>query len=125
MINRNRQAGMTTLVWLLVAVVVGFFLVCLVKVGPVYMESFTVSSILKQTAEEAVGEGLGKAEIHERIAKKVLINTVNGMTMADVEVSGRGEDTVIDATYEVRKHLLFNIDVVVTFDDMIVELKDY
>ena len=124
MINRNKQTGLTTLTWLLVVAATGFFLVCLVKIGPVYMESWTVKSIITQAAEEARGEGLGKAQIHERIAKKLLINTVAGMTLGDVEVSGQGEDMVIDATYEVRKPLMFNIDVVIKFDDMIVEVKN-
>ncbi len=88
------------------------------------MESWTVKNIITQAAEEARGEGLGKAQIHERIAKKLLINTVAGMTLGDVEVSGQGEDMVIDATYEVRKPLMFNIDVVIKFDDMIVEVKN-
>ena len=124
MINRNRQTGLTTLTWLLVVMAAGFFLVCLVKIGPVYMESWTVKSIITQAAEEARGEGLGKAQVHERISKKLLINTVAGMTLADVEVSGQGDDMVIDAAYEVRKPLMFNIDVVVKFDDMIVEVNN-
>jgi len=124
MINRDKQAGMTTLSWLLVVMAAGFFLVCLVKLGPVYMESWTVKSIITQAAEEARGEGLGKAQVHERIGKKLLINTVTGMTMADVEVRGQGDDMVIDAIYEVRKPLMFNIDVVVKFDDMIVGVNN-
>jgi hypothetical protein len=122
MINRNRQTGLTTLAWLVVLLVAGFFLICVVKIGPVYMESMTVKSILNQVAEETRSEGLGKAEIHDRIAKKLLINTVSGMSMADVEVSGQGQQYAIDANYEVRKPLLFNVDVVVNFDDMVVEI---
>ena len=45
------------------------------------------------------------------------------MTMEDVEVRGVGDDMEIDATYEVRKPLLFNIDVVLKFDNMIVKVK--
>jgi hypothetical protein len=123
MINRKRQAGMTTLTLLLVALVAGFFLICLIKIGPVYLESRTVKSIVEQAAEEARSEGLGKAEIHDRISKKLLINTVSGMSMEDVEVRGTGDDMEIDANYEVRKPLLFNIDVVLKFEDMIVKVK--
>ncbi len=123
MMHRNRQAGLTAFSLLLVALVMGFFLICVVKIGPVYLESMTVKSIVEQAAEEARNEELGKAEIHDRIAKKILINTVTGMSMEDVEVRGIGEDMEIDANYEVRKPLLFNIDVVVKFDNMIVKIK--
>jgi hypothetical protein len=121
--HHNRQGGLTAFSLLLVALVVGFFLICVVKIGPVYLESMTVKSIVEQAAEEARNEELGKAEIHDRIAKKLLINTVNGMSMEDVEVRGTGEDMEIDANYEVRKPLLFNIDVVVKFENMIVKIK--
>ena len=125
MVDRNRQRGLTTLGWLVSIVAAGFLLICLFKIGPIYMQSMTVNSILDQVAEEARGEGLGKSQIYERFGKKLLINTVTDMTMADVEVRGQGEDIVIDARYEMRKPLLFNIDVVVKFEDMIAELKDY
>ena len=121
--ERKKQAGMTAFSLLLVALVAGFFLICVVKIGPVYLESRTVKSIVNQAAEEARNEELGKAEIHDRIAKKLLINTVSGMSMKDVEVRGTGEEMEIDANYEVRKPLLFNIDVVVKFDDMIVKIN--
>ena len=123
MVQRKKQAGMTAFSLLLVALVAGFFLICVVKIGPVYLESRTVKSIVNQAAEEARNEELGKAEIHDRIAKKLLINTVSGMSMRDVEVRGTGEEMEIDANYEVRKPLLFNIDVVVKFDDMIVKIN--
>lgn len=123
MVRRKKQAGMTAFSLLLVALVAGFFLICVVKIGPVYLESRTVKSIVNQAAEEARNEELGKAEIHDRIAKKLLINTVSGMSMQDVEVRGTGEEMEIDANYEVRKPLLFNIDVVVKFDDMIVKIN--
>ena len=123
MVERKKQAGMTAFSLLLVALVAGFFLICVVKIGPVYLESRTVKSIVNQAAEEARNEELGKAEIHDRIAKKLLINTVSGMSMKDVEVRGTGEEMEIDANYEVRKPLLFNIDVVVKFDDMIVKIN--
>jgi hypothetical protein len=124
MIERKAQSGMSTLALLLVAVVAGFFLLCLVKIGPVYMQSWTVNSIVTQTAEEARSEKLGKAEIYDRIAKKILINSVTDMTMDDVEVRGQGEDLEIDANYEVRKPLLFNIDVMVKFDNMTMKVNN-
>lgn len=124
MMNRRRQAGMTTLGWLATAITAGFLVVCLIKIGPVYMESWTVKSILEQAAEEARSEGLSKGQIRERVSKKFLVNTVNGVTMADVVVVGKGENMEIDASYEVQKPLLFNIDVVVKFDDMIVPVKE-
>lgn len=124
MLNRNRQLGMTTLGWLGLLVVAGFVLLFAVKIGPVYMQSMTVRSILEQTADEAESEGLGKAQIYERIAKKRLINTVTDLSMADIAVSGQGDSLFIDANYEVRRPLLFNIDVVVKFEDMIVDFSD-
>lgn len=123
MLRRDRQTGLTGLSWLAVTVIAVVFVIFVVKIGPVYLESFTVKSILNQVADESRAEGLGKSQIHERLSKKILINTVKGMTMKDVLVSGTQGNFTIDANYEVRKRLFFNLDVVVVFDNMVVTLQ--
>ena len=79
-----------------------------------------IESILSQIAEETRGEGLSRAQIHDRLAKKFLVNTVKGIGVEDVLVQrGSGGAVTIDASYEVRKQLFFNLDVVVVFEDMV------
>ena len=123
MLNRKRQTGLTALSWLVVAVVAGILMIFLVKMGPVYLESLTVKSVLNQVAEEARGEDLSRAQIRQRLYKKLLINTVKGVKVQDISVTDADRMYTIDANYEVRKHLFLNIDMVAVFDDMIVTVN--
>ena len=121
--RRQAQSGLTMLAWLLVMAVAGVAFLCVVKIGPVYVESMTVRSILNQLTTEARTESLGKSELYRRMEKRIFINAVKGMSMKDVVIKHTARGIEIDANYEVRKHLLFNLDVVVAFDDMIVNTQ--
>jgi hypothetical protein len=87
------------------------------------MESLTVRDILQQIAEEVRGEDLDRAQVRERISKKLVINSVKGLKMQNVKVKGDDRGYVINANYEVRKHLFLNVDVVLVFNDMQVEAR--
>lgn len=120
----RKQAGFSTLTMMMLGLVAMALLIFVIKIGPVYVESLTVRSILSQIAEETRGEGLNRAQIHDRLAKKFLVNTVKGIAVKDVLVQrGSGGAVTIDASYEVRKQLFFNLDVVVVFDDMLVTVQ--
>lgn len=117
------QSGLTMLAWLLVMAVAGVAFLCVVKIGPVYVESMTVRSILNQLNTEARAENLGKSEIYRRMEKRLFVNAVKGLDMKEVVIKHAGRGIEIDANYEVRKHLMFNLDFVVAFDDMIVNTQ--
>jgi len=123
MLTMRKQYGLSSLSLMIVALVAIVAGICVIKIGPVYMESLTVKSILNQVADETRGEGLNRAQIHSRLEKKFLINTVKGVVMKDVLVKRSQGLVTIDASYEVRKRLFFNLDVVVVFDDMIVSVQ--
>ena len=120
----RKQSGFSTLTMMMLGLVAMALLIFVIKIGPVYVESLTVRSILSQIAEETRGEGLSRAQIHDRLAKKFLVNTVKGIGVEDVLVQrGSGGAVTIDASYEVRKQLFFNLDVVVVFEDMVVTVQ--
>jgi hypothetical protein len=123
MLARKKQAGLTMLSWLVVALVAMVAVTSLVKIGPIYLESWTVKSILNQVAEETRSESLNRGQIRERLEKKFFINTVKGITMQDVQLESSRGLVTIDANYEVRKRLFFNLDVVVVFDDMVISVQ--
>ena len=123
MLKMRKQYGLSSLSLMIVALVAIVAVICVIKIGPVYLESLTVKSILNQVADETRGESLNRAQIHDRLEKKFLINTVKGVVMKDVLVKNAHGLVTIDASYEVRKRLFFNLDVVVVFDDMIVSVQ--
>ncbi len=123
MSSTNKQGGLTTISMLALAMICVVMAICVIKLAPSYMESLTVRDILQQIAEEVRGEDLDRAQVRERISKKLLINSVKGLKMQNVKVKGDDRGYVINANYEVRKHLFLNVDVVLVFDDMQVEAR--
>lgn len=123
MASLNKQGGLTALSMLVLGLLGMVIVICVIKLAPVYLENLTVRDILNQVAEEVRGEDLNRAQVRERLSKKLLINSVKGLKLQDVKVKGDERGYLISADYEVRKHLFLNIDVVVKFDDMHVEAR--
>lgn len=113
------QGGLTTIGWLAAILVLAFALTCAIKIGPIYMESFTVKGIVEAVGEEAAAKNLSPAEARKLISKRFTINTVKGINIKEVLVTRKADKLTIDANYEVRTPLISNIDVVVVFDDFI------
>ena len=118
---RHRQSGLSAIAILLIILVAAFFGTCTLKLLPEYMESFTVKEIMENIAEEAKSESLQVGEINARISNQFVVNMVHALQKSDVKVTRKEGKTIIDARYEKRIPLMFNIDVVLKFDKFIYE----
>lgn len=117
-----RQQGMSTVGWLVSATLVLFFITCLVKLAPEYMEAMTVKSVINSALERGAYKGKGGAEaIRAELEKNFNTNQVDAIRSRDIQISRDKEKGgyIIDASYERRVPLIYNIDVVLKFDDMV------
>lgn len=121
--NKKYQGGLSTIGWLAAVTIILFIATCLIKIGPIYLENLTVKQILTQVSEEASSAGLNKNEVRDRIGKRFTINTVKGIGIKEVLITTKGNQITIDGNYEVQRHLFFNIDVVVIFDDLVMTIE--
>ncbi len=99
---------------LIVLIFIGMFAI---KVGPVYMAGFTVTSMAESLAEEAAAKGYGTRGIKERLVKRFDSNNITALKVSDVKVDVSDSEVMINANYEERVPFVFNIDVVVRFED--------
>jgi len=114
--NIRKQRGMTAIGWVLVLLLIGFFALIGLNLAPIYIDSFSVGSILSELKQEPGVGAMSPAEISKTIVKRLDINSVYSVTRDDIYIDrGRGE-TIIAIEYEVRKGLMGNIDLVVSFD---------
>ena len=91
------------------------------KLFPVYLEHFNVTSILDSLSKE--GDKLSADEIKPRILNNFIINDVVNVDRHHINVkriSNNKYQVTID--YEVRRNMMGNVDFVVHFVDS-VELK--
>lgn len=117
----KQQQGMTTIGFILIIGMIAFFTAISVKLVPLYIEYYSVKSILKTVQGEPETVNRSVAEIEDTILKRLSINEVHRVTKKDIKVSKEGKKVIIDISYEARVPLFGNIDVVGDFKDNRVE----
>ncbi len=120
--SNKKQHGMTAIGFVMLLVIIAFFTAVALKLTPLYLEHFEVSSVLKSLAQEPGIANKSAAEIEDIIMKRLGINNVTHVTKDNIEISKEEGKTSIAISYEVRVPMLANIDVVANFKDDKVEV---
>ena len=115
---KTLQRGMTTISLAVVVIIVVFFITLGIKLVPVYLEHFNVVQSMKSLKEE-VESGLAAGEIIRLLNSRLEMNDVTSVTKRDITVDRQARGSVVTVAYEVRKHALGNIDLVISFNDSI------
>lgn len=118
---RSRQQGMSIPGMLVVAAMVGFFIMCVLRMAPHYFEYLSVREIITKIAQEHNPEEEDIADIRRRIATVFNTNQIYDLQPKDVEVYRKDGRTFIDARYEARVPIMGNVDAVMNFDDLEIE----
>jgi hypothetical protein len=116
--SKTLQRGMTTISLAVLIIVVVFFLTLGIKLVPVYLEHFNVVQSLKSVKEE-VHSGLAVGEIITMLNNRLEMNDVTNVTKRNIKVDRQAKGSVVTVAYEVRRHALGNIDLVISFNDSI------
>ena len=117
--SRQSQAGMSIPGMLVIAIMVGFFVMCGIRMTPVYLEYLTVKRIMEDVASEFKPEEDQIRDIRRKISNMLNTNQVYGLEPKEVEVFRKDGKTIIDASYEARIPIMGRIDAVMNFDDLI------
>jgi hypothetical protein len=116
---RHRQSGMSVLGMLVIAIMLGFFAMCAMRMTPPYMEYLTVKKIVSETAtEETDGAVRTIPDIRRRIGNLFNTNQIYALSPRDIKVYRKEGITYIDASYEVRTPVFGRIDSIMNFDDL-------
>lgn len=114
--SRDRQLGISLpaiLFWLVFAV---FVVTLMVRLGPIYAANWTLGSIMSEVAHLPDALDGGKKEIRENLRRRLEINDVGIVGAGDFTIEeGPGGTYDLAVDYEVRQHLFFNVDVVLSF----------
>ena len=116
---RQRQSGMSIPGILIIMIMVGFFLMCAIRMSPPYFEYLSVKGIISRIASEHDSETQGISQIRRKIADIFNTNQIYELGPREVEVYRKKGKTYIDANYEVRIPIMGRIDAVLKFDDLL------
>ena len=117
--TRQRQTGMSIPGMLAIAIMVGFFVMCIIRMAPPYTEYLSVKSIIEQVTMEFDPQSQSIGDIRRRIDFMFNTNQIYELKHKDVEVFRKDGKTFIDARYEVRVPVMGRIDAVLKFDDLL------
>ena len=100
----HRQRGMTPIGWVLVFLLIAFFALIALKLFPIYLQSFSVDSVISDLKDEPGISAMTSREITALVMKRLDINMVSGVDAEDIYVERIGNTKKIIADYEVRDY---------------------
>jgi hypothetical protein len=122
MTARRRQSGMSMLGILIIMLMVGFFAMCVIRMTPGYLEYLSVKEIIAGIAMEVDPVKDDIRDIRRKIATIFNTNQIYLLNPDDVEIYSKEGKTYIDANYEVRLPVMWRIDAVLKFDDLLYQV---
>jgi hypothetical protein len=118
--NRRLQSGVTgwgLLVW---ALLVGFFGLLAVRLAPIYMDHYQALSALESLKPVLATDQESKTKIRDLFRRRLDINNVDTVKPDELELTKTRDGLyVAHIAYEVRRPMLGNVEVVVSFDDTV------
>ena len=120
--TRQHQSGMSMLGILSILLMVGFFILCAIRIIPPYTEYLTVRGIVAKMAMETDPVTESPSDIRRKFANLFNTNQIYKLDYKEVEIYSKGGKTYIDANYEVRLPIIWRIDAVLKLDDLLYEV---
>ncbi len=115
----GRQKGLGFLALLVIAVMVGFFVMAGIRIAPGYFEYLTVRDVVGGIAAGYDQQEDSFADIRRALATDLNTNQVKSINYREIEIAREDGEVVIDASYEQRIPLVWRIDAVVKYDDLV------
>ncbi len=112
----REQQGLTLSALLLWAVVIIVAVLLGLKLGPAYMEYYTIDKTFKTIASEPGMRNAQRSEIERSFASRAAIDNIRSIGASDLEISKEGGNLVISASYSARVPLFGNASACLDFN---------
>ncbi|NEX20097.1 DUF4845 domain-containing protein [Thiorhodococcus mannitoliphagus] len=114
--RHSAQRGMGMLGFIVIIALVAFFATIVLKVGPLYLDFWTLRTIMEEVKANPQQIEGGARGITAAIDKRLNVNSVYGRKGSDFKVKKvDGGLYRVTLDYEDRVHLFFNVDAVAAF----------
>jgi hypothetical protein len=115
--NIKRQRGMTGLGWLTVLFLIGFFSFLVFKLAPIYLENYSVKTVVKSFEYEPLITQQSRKHVHRMIMSRLITNGVRDIKRDMIKVDKKPGILNISIEYFVRKPMVGNIEIIVSFKE--------
>ena len=111
----RKQNGLTLISFIFVLGFVLFVAFIGMKIGPIYMEYFSVVSAMNGVASERGSANLSPFDIRVKVLNRLYVSYTENVKEKHIKLT-RGNGVHLRVVYEVRKPVIGNLDVVAKFD---------
>ena len=112
---KRTQRGITLLGFIIVLGLIGFFAYVGMKLFPMYSEYYSVKAALKGLASDPGTASADPAKIQDLFFRRLYISYSDNVKPEHVKIRRADNGYQMDVQYEVRRPLVFNLDVVGKF----------
>lgn len=111
-----RQAGMTTIGFLILAVFIGLFAFAFIRLTPVYLNYLKVSGVIEGVHKEFDGQNASRGALQTSISRRFSVESVSQLTARDIKVTANGSGYLVEAVYDHSTPFIGNVSFTVHFD---------
>jgi hypothetical protein len=111
---RYHQRGISFLGFIIVLAVVGFFLYLGMRIGPAYLEYYSIRNAVNKIANEVGSNDI--AAIRRAMDRQMTIDYAKSYKPEYISVRREGDRFQLVLKYEHRDSLLYNLDYVAKFE---------
>ena len=113
---RRREAGMTTLGMMILALFVGLFAFAFIRLVPVYLNYMKVAGVIEGVHQEFDGKSPTRGAIRASIERRFDVESVGVITAREVAVTSVDGGFEVRADYDHTAPFIANISFTVHFD---------
>ncbi|GIX24993.1 MAG: DUF4845 domain-containing protein [Caldimonas sp.] len=111
---RYHQRGISFFGFVIVLAVAGFFLFLGMKIGPTYVEYYSIRNAVNKVANDVGSNDIGA--IRKAMDRQMTIDYAASYKPEFVRVQRDGDKFLLVLKYEIRKPLIYNLDFVAKFE---------
>ncbi len=115
--NRQSQRGISTLGFMGIVAIAGFFLLAAFKLGPLYIDNYFVKAALNSLVDEDV-HGMSNGQVRRKLSNYFTVNNVRDIDRDAIKIERDRTRTLVRVEYEKRVDFMGNVDVVVSFNNI-------
>ena len=114
--NRSRQAGVTAIGFIILAVFIGLFAFAAIRLTPVYLNYMKIAGVLDGVYKEFDSQGPTRNAVVTSVRRRFDVESVGVITARDIKILNDGGGFRIEAVYDHTTPFLGNVSFTVHFD---------
>jgi len=111
-----KQAGITTVGFLILAVFIGLFAFAFIRLTPVYLNYMKVAGVLEGVHKEFDSQNASRNAIRTSISRRFDVESVSEIKANDIKVTTDSTGFLVKATYDHTTPFMGNVSFTVHFD---------